>query len=217
MCPTNLDLRALRGVWLASASIAAALSASCNPTPASGQFDAQRLELRGCDEELLPWEPGFYTIDQFENRTTIRLQSIGGGIGQIDGIFIQVENSLVDPTNPDGMPLGDPALRAALIEQGVSVPPPIEGEPVGGAARAVLGFYESCPEARDVPEIIGRLRFTRFDPTNGGQITGFVTAPVVVDTRTGDIVGEVLSGRFSFVVQKGRPYTNFTGPGNQAP
>ena len=191
--------------------------AACNPTPGEGLFDAQALQLNGCDEEVMPWVPGFFTIDQFENKVTIRLQSIGGGIETIDGIFIQVDKNFVDESDGEGMPLGDPVLREILRGEGHDVPAATEGEPVGGVARGVLGFYESCPEATVVPEFIGRLRFTSFEPFNGGQITGFVTAPVIADTRTNSVIGEGFTGRFSFQVQKGRPYTNFTGPGNQTP
>jgi hypothetical protein len=199
------------------AGAALSVLAACNPTPGEGLFDAQALQLNGCDEEVMPWVPGFFTIDQFENKVTIRLQSIGGGIETIDGIFIQVDKNFVDESDGEGMPLGDPVLREVLRSEGHDVPAATEGEPVGGVARGVLGFYESCPEATVVPEVIGRLRFTSFEPFNGGQITGFVTAPVIADTRTNSVIGEGFTGRFSFQVQKGRPYTNFTGPGNQTP
>lgn len=203
--------------WAVALSCLCAAAWACNPTPGEGEFDATSLSLSGCDEEILPWEPGFFTIDQFEGKTTIRLQSIGGAIDRVDGIYLQVDDAFVDDTNSEGMPLGDPDLREALLDRGIAVPGRLDDEPEGGVARGVLSFYETCPEARVVPEMIGRLRFTSFKASNGGQITGFVTAPVVVDTRTGNVIGENLSGRFSFQVQKGRPYTNFTGPGNQTP
>jgi len=210
MAHTSRHLKLLLGLVILAA-------AACNPTPGEGLFDAEALQLNGCDEEVLPWVPGFFTIDQFENKVTIRLQSIGGGIETIDGIFIQVDKNFVDASNSQGMPLGDPILRETLREQGHDVPAPLEDEPSGGIARGMIGFYESCPEATVVPEFVGRLRFTSFEPFNGGQITGFVTAPVIADTRTSAVIGEGFTGRFSFQVQKGRPYTNFTGPGNQTP
>ena len=228
-----------RSAVLVTACVCLALGA-CNPTPGEGLFEADALQLSGCEEEILPWLPGFFTIDQFENKITIRIQSIGGGIELIDGIFIQVDEPFVSAyldevrrcSLPDvqdcsleiddqkGVPLGDPELRRALNNDeslGLSLPARMENEPEGGAARGVIGFYESCPEATVIPELVGRLRFTSFEPFNGGQITGFVTAPVVVDTRSKAIIGQNLTGRFSFNVQKGRPYTNFTGPGNQSP
>ncbi len=192
---------------------------ACNPTPGTGRFDAAQLEIGGCDEDVMPWEPGFFTIDNFDDSvTTIRLQSVGGGIDRLDGIFIQVDRKFLLDNVGEEVPLGPPAARQNLADAGVEgIPLPLEGESEQGVVRAVVGFYQTCPEATDIPEPVGTIRFTRFEPEFEGQITGFITAPVVIDGRTGDAIGESFTGRFSFKVQKGRPYTNFTGPGNFDP
>lgn len=215
---------------LAPLGLLLALSVACNPTPGKGEFDAEELTLNKCGgKDVMPWEPGFFTIDTFEDKVTIRLQSIGGGIDALDGIFIQVDRDVILQTiqNPEAddvpgdvkgeVPLGSPDQRQAMFMEGFDVPEPFEGEPDEGVARAVIGFYKTCPQSTDVPEPIGTIRFTRFEPSSDGQITGFVEAPVVVDGRSGAILGRNLTGNFSFVVQKGRPYTNFTGPGNFDP
>jgi len=170
---------------------------ACNPTPLRSKFDADTLYYGTCDTDLVPWEPSFATIDRFEDQVTIRLQSRAGSVRDIDGIFIQVDSDFVSANLNKDLLLGLPDDNGQL--------------PV----RTLLGFYESCPNATVVPELVGSIRFSFFEPINDGQITGTITAPAVIDIRTGDVIGANFTGRFSFRVQKGRPYTNFTGPGQE--
>ena len=75
---------------LSTALAVLALTAlACNPTPGEGLFTADSFVYGTCQErDILPWEPGFFTVEQFDNTTTIRLQDVGGAItAQVDGIF----------------------------------------------------------------------------------------------------------------------------------
>lgn len=170
----------------------------CNLTPGEGRFDAERLDYGDCEENVMPWEPGFYTVDRFEQTVTIRLQDIGGNFEGVDGVFFQLDREYVAERRGQEIPMGLPAEDGEIH------------------VRGTLGFFASCPgNGRVTPDLRGTIRFSRFEPFNDGQISARVTAPQVVDERTGEVIGENLEGEFSFLVQKGRPYTNFTGPGTE--
>lgn len=178
--------------------LTAALGAmACNPTPLRSEFDADTLYYGSCSADVVPWEPAFATIDRFEDQVTIRLQSRAGSVRDIDGLFIQVDSEYVASNVNKPLLMGLPDANGQL--------------PV----RGLLGFYESCPSSTVVPELVGTIRFSFFEPRNDGQITADIIAPAVIDSRTGDVIGANFTGRFSFRVQKGRPYTNFTGPGQE--
>lgn len=181
--------------WLVAAGVAL-IATACNPTPSRGTFDGETLLYAGCEDAILPWEPSFSTIDQFEDQVTIRLEAHPGGAVAVDTVVIQVDRDYIRSHVGERILLGlpeDNRLRA----------------------RATLGFFASCPRSEVTPELIGTIRFDFFEPNNDGQITGRIQAPVVVDSRTGDVIGANIDGYFSFKVQKGRPYTNFTGPGQE--
>lgn len=213
---TRRRMRRFESLWAPVWVLCAAWCASaCNPAAGEGRFEAQNFSLEGC--EPLPFEPGFFTVANFEDRTTtIRLQSVGGPIARdIDGVYIQVDRDIV--VEGESVPMGNLSLRRRLRGRGEDVPEPIEGEPDGGFSRTILSFFETCPDATVVAEPVGTLTFSSFEPRSDGRIVGVVEAPVVVDSRTNKVIGRNLVGTFSFSVQKGRPYTNFTGPGNFDP
>lgn len=180
-------------------ALVALAAVACNPTAAEGLFEAERFVYGNCEEDVLPWEPGFYTLNSFNATDTvqIRLQDIGGAVDLVDGVFIQLNEEFVYDN------IGQPVLLGLPDESGeVQV-------------RAIMGFYSTCPNTAVTPEMIGTITFQRFQPYEDGQISAKINAPTIVDARTGDILGINLKGEFSFVVTKGRPYTNFTGPGNE--
>jgi hypothetical protein len=199
---------------LAMLTTVAALTA-CNLTPSSGHFDAENFAYGNCESTVLPWEPGFFAVDAFADPrnqktvATIRLQDQGGGIERIDGIFIQIDDAYVLAAGRDEIPLGVPD------ENGYT------------PARATMGFYASCPNEGVVPELRGTIRFTFYGTQNDDQISARIDAPIVVDERVcreeGNNVcehpdrrlGTKFQGRFSFIVEGGRPYQNFTGPRNR--
>ena len=189
----------------------------CNLTPAEGYFDADQFEYGDCDFDVLPWEPGFFALDRFQDRhgdiktVTIRLQDTGGGIERVDGFFIQLDGQYMENEYKKNMdiPLGKPD------DSGVE------------RARAIMGFYSTCPEAEVTPELIGHIRFSHFHTHKDGQVSGRIDAGVIVDARLcetlpeGDCeneehqLGNNLRGKFSFLIERGRPYTNFTGPNKE--
>ncbi|MBH23644.1 MAG: hypothetical protein CMH57_04075 [Myxococcales bacterium] len=172
------------------------ITTACNPTPGEGYFEAERFSYGQCDAQILPWEPGFFTLEKFEGTARIRLQDTGRPTdAQVDGIFIRIDREYIKENLQQDILLGLPDASGTV------------------RARALMGFYKTCPSSEAVPEMIGTIRFTSFD--EDGQISAFIEAPTVVDARTGDILGVNMRGEFDFLVQFGRPYTNFTGPGNQ--
>ena len=188
---------------------------ACNFTPSSGRFEADKFTYGACSEKVLPWEPAFFAVDEFADKrndhkvATIRLQSQGGGIEVVDGIFIQVDDGYV--------------RRAG---RGVEIPLGMPDEEGYIPARGTMGFYATCPDEGVAPEMRGTIRFAFYETANDGQITGRIVAPVVVNQRVcearGDEfcedeanrLGSNLIGDFSFIVEAGRPYQNFTGPRN---
>lgn len=190
--------------WWGGLLVLLFLVVGCNPTPGEGYFEADRFSYGDCDEKIFPWEPGFYTVDRFEENLMIRLQDIGGSASQVDGIFIRLDRPFVAARMNESEP------ERRVIPLGV---PAEDGEV---HASAHMGFYTTCPEyGRVVPELVGTIRFTSFEPYDDGQISGFIEAPEIVDRRTGEVLGENLTGDFRFLVQQGRPYSNFTGPGSE--
>lgn len=184
--------------WMAAALSLAAVASGCNLTPGEGFFEAATFSYGGCERKVLPWQPKFYTIDTFEDQVTIRLQNIGGNLEQVDGIYVRLDRAFVAQNRNQDIPLGPVMDEDGQERTHVDV---------------VMGFYASCPEhGRVVPTLEGTIRFSRFEPYNDGQITATIDAPRVIDARTGDVLGTDLTGEFSFLVQKGRPYSNFTGP-----
>ncbi len=174
---------------------------ACNPTPGEGYFEAESFTYGTCEEQILPWEPGFYTVDVFEDLVTVRLQTIGGNLELVDGMYFQIDKSYAEAHLREDIPMGSP------IQEGDEEP--------RVRVRGVMGFYQSCPDhGAVIPELHGRINFRNFEPTNDGQVTATVEADEIIDQRTGKVLGTNMVGSFSFLVQRGRPYSNFTGPGN---
>ncbi|MEL6181286.1 MAG: hypothetical protein AAFS10_20180 [Myxococcota bacterium] len=171
---------------------------ACNPTPGEGIFEAESFTYGQCDDIQLPWEPGFFTLEKFENTAYVRMQDTGRPTdGLVDGIFIRLDRDYVKENVNQDILLGLPDASGTV------------------RARALMGFYKTCPQSEVTPEMIGTIRFTRYGEEPNDQVSGTVDAPTVIDARTGDILGLNMTGEFDFVIQFGRPYTNFTGPGNQ--
>lgn len=193
----------------------AAVTMACNLTPSMGRFEAESFRYGDCSEKVLPWEPAFFAVDEFADKrndtkvATIRLQDQGGGIETVDGIFIQVDDGYV--------------RRAG---RGAEIPLGVPDEDGYVPARGTMGFYATCPDEGVVPEMRGTIRFGFYDTQTDGQVSARINAPVVVNRRIceqrGDEaceseeerLGTNLSGEFSFLVEGGRPYQNFTGPRN---
>jgi hypothetical protein len=188
-----------QSAWSLGVGAGLLLLTACNFTPGEGEFTAESFRYGDCEARVLPWEPGFYTIDTFEDTVTIRLQTVGGNLEQVDGIYVQVNRAYVAGHLNQDIPLGMTDTDGDGEEELL--------------ARATMGFFFSCPEhGRVVPELEGTIRFARFEPYNDGQISATLDAPRVVDARNGEVLGTNLTGSFRFLVQNGRPYSNFTGP-----
>jgi hypothetical protein len=191
------------------------IGSACNFTPSTGRFEAESFHYGNCGESVLPWEPAFFAVNEFDDArndntvATIRLQDQGGGIELVDGIFIQVDDGYVK--------------RAG---RGVEIPLGLPDDEGYVPARATMGFYATCPDEGVIPEMRGTIRFGFYDTQNDGQVTARVFAPVVVNRRVCEARGDEfceaeenrlgtnLTGEFSFIVEGGRPYQNFTGPRN---
>ncbi len=184
-------MKALRTGLTVLLCVSAALS-GCRKNDTEVRLEGT-LRWGDCDSNLLPYDYTFATwSDILDDVGVLRFQDEDGAATAFRDYLVFTVTGRRELKNRVG--------------EALEVGPPGSGAPVEGS----LQFPVSCPEELDLLGVlIGTIVFDEFHGEQETRIAGSFEAQVVDGRDMNEVIGEDLTGSFSFVRRRNPPYQSF--------